>query len=115
MFDWQLCIRGCFVHDVVYYITSSLSPAARREHERQLLRFYLSELQAALDARGGQAGTAPSFEHAWLRYRQAAIWELVIGWLICPPVNYGVPITHANVERTATACHDLRTLEALGL
>ena len=86
-----------------------------------MLRYYLAELGARLKAsRGAGKSTAPppsppSFEHAWLRYRQAAIWGLVIGWLICPPVNYGEAITTANVGRMAKACEDLATLEALGV
>jgi hypothetical protein len=59
--------------------------------------------------------TPPTFEHTWLRYRQTAIWGLVIGWLICPPVNYGVDITSANIHRLVCACKDLDTLGALGI
>lgn len=111
LFDFQLAIRGSFIHDVCYAIVTSLSPDDRREHERALLQFYLAELQTTM-----HPGTAPpSFDATWLRYRQTAIWGLVIGWLICPPANYGVPITAANIRRTATACLDLGTLDALGV
>jgi hypothetical protein len=37
----------------------------------------------------------------------------VIGWLITPPVNYGVPITAANIQRTTDAIIDLDAFAAL--
>jgi hypothetical protein len=55
----------------------------------------------------------PKKDEAWLRYRQAAIWGLVIGWLITPTENYGEAITVANISRLAAAVQDLETLEAL--
>jgi hypothetical protein len=41
------------------------------------------------------------------------VWGLVIGWLITPPVNYGVPITEANIARLVTAAQDLESFRAL--
>lgn len=41
------------------------------------------------------------------------IWGLVIGWLITPPQNYGVPITRANIAKMVQAMLDLDTLGAL--
>ena len=55
----------------------------------------------------------PDQDDAWLRYRQAAIWGLVIGWLITPTENYGEAITTANIARLVTAVEDLETLKAL--
>ncbi len=43
----------------------------------------------------------------------AALWGLVIGWLITPPQNYGKAITTANLSRLVAAVRDLETLEAL--
>ena len=77
-----------------------------RKHERALLSFYLSEL----DKNGV---SAPQFDHAWLRYRQSAIWGLVIGWLITPPQNYGVKITSANISRMAKAVADLECIDSI--
>ncbi len=45
--------------------------------------------------------------------RAAALWGLVIGWLICPPENYGPDITAANISRTVTAVEDLETFAAI--
>ena len=55
----------------------------------------------------------PEPNEAWLRYRQSAIWGLVIGWLITPTENYGEEITAANISRLVTAVQDLETFEAL--
>ncbi len=105
--DWQLMIRGRWSHDVTYVLITGLSTEARRRHERALLALYLDELR-----RHGVA-EPPSAEEAWLRYRQAAIWGLVIGWLIAPTENYGEAITAANIARLVAAVDDLETLRAL--
>lgn len=88
-------------------MTTGLSSEERRQHERDLLRFYLEELRR----QGVQ--DPPDSNEAWLRYRQAAIWGLVIGWLITPTENYGEAITAANISRLVTAVQDLETLAAL--
>ena len=105
--DWQLMVRGRWAHDVTYILTTGLSTELRRAHERDLLAFYLDELR-----RHG-VEDPPDPNEAWLRYRQAAIWGLVIGWLITPTENYGEAITAANIARLVAAVEDLETLEAL--
>jgi len=52
-------------------------------------------------------------DEAFERYRRAALWGLVIGWLICPPENDGPEVATANIERTVTAASDLETLAAI--
>lgn len=105
--DFQLSVRGHWANDVTYLLATGLTPEARRQHERELLAFYLDAL-----SRCGVA-EPPSTEDAWRAYRLAVIWGLVIGWLITPPVNYGAAITDANVSRLVTACRDLESFEAL--
>lgn len=105
--DWQLMVKGRWAHDVTYLMTTGLSTDDRRRNERDLLAFYLEELRR----HGVQS--PPSPEEAWLRYRQAAIWGLVIGWLITPTENYGEEITAANLSRLVAAVQDLETLKAL--
>jgi len=105
--DWQLMIRGRWAHDFTYLLITGLATEDRRTHERALLSFYLDELR-----RHGVEDT-PDQDEAWLRYRQAAIWGLVIGWLITPTENYGEAITAANISRLVAAVQDLETLEAL--
>jgi hypothetical protein len=105
--DWQLMVKGRWAHDFTYLLITGLSSEDRRKHERGLLDFYLGELR-----RHG-VESPPEPNDAWLRYRQAAIWGLVIGWLITPTENYGEGITAANISRLVTAVRDLETLEAL--
>ena len=105
--DWQLMVKGRWAHDFTYVVMTGLSTEARRQHERALLERYLD----ALRAHGVQC--APDPDEAWLRHRQAAIWGLVIGWLIAPTENYGEAITAANIARLVTAVEDLETFAAL--
>ena len=107
LLDWQLMVRGNWAHDLSYALATGLSIADRRAHERTLIAEYLERL-AELGA-----AAPPSFEHAWLRYRQGMVWGLVIGWLITPPQNYGVEITRANISKIVTAMRDLETLAAI--
>ena len=106
--DWQLMVKGRWSHDLTYLLVTGLSTEDRRRHERDLLGFYLDELERL----GVQS--PPTRDEAWLRYRQAAIWGLVIGWLITPTENYGEAMTVANISRLVGAVQDLETLEALG-
>ena len=107
LLDWQLMMRGSWAHDVVYLIVTALAPDVRRAHHHDLLGEYLDRL--------GTAGVrdVPAPEAAFDQCRAAALWGLVIGWLICPPENYGQPITEANITRTVTAVQDLGTFAAI--
>merc|ERR1712157_468312 len=102
LYDFQLTRRCNWSQDVHYYIATSMRTETRRKEERGLLEHYLKELQR----HGVPASQVPSFEEAWLRYRRALIWGLVIGWLICPPQNYGIPINLANITRLVAAMVD---------
>jgi hypothetical protein len=105
--DWQLAVRGHFMHDVGYLIATGLSVAQRRQHERDLLTYYLDRLRAE-----GLAD-APTFDATWGEYRRAQAWNVYIGWLTTPVVNYGWEITVANHLRVMTAFEDLKTAEAV--
>jgi aminoglycoside phosphotransferase (APT) family kinase protein len=107
--DWQLMNRGRWSHDVTYILTTALDTAYRREHERELLAYYLEQLRA----HGVEAPPDP--EAAWLLYRQTAIWGFLLGWMICPTENYGEEILRANLERLTAALEDLETFEALAV
>jgi hypothetical protein len=107
LLDWQLQVRGCFAHDVIYLICTALPTTIRRVEEHRLLEHYLVEL-----ANHGITD-APSADEAWQWCRRAVIWGLVIGWLITPPENYGTVITIANIERMVAAIADLDALAVL--
>lgn len=107
LLDWQLMMRGSWAHDVTYLLATSLDPETRRIHQRDLLGAYLDRL-----AEAGSSGVPPAAE-AFEQCRSAALWGLVIGWLICPPENYGPEITAANISRTVAAVEDLETFAAI--
>jgi len=108
LLDWQLMMRGSWAHDVTYFLVTALDPAVRRAHQRQLIDEYLGKL-AHLGV-----PDVPTLDAAFDQHRRAALWGLVIGWLICPPENYGPEITIANITRTVAAVMDLDTLDAIG-
>ena len=101
LLDFQLLVKGNWCIDVTYYLITALDIETRRQHEAELLDYYLTEL----DRQG--VDRVPDFEEAWHDHRLASIWGLIIGWLITPPVNYGEEITTANIERTTAAVIDL--------
>ena len=105
--DWQLMTRGCFAADITYLIITALPTEIRRDHQTELIRFYLEALKEL------GVDSVPSFDEAWLLCRKASLWGLVIGWLICPPANYGEEVTAKNIERTALAVADLDALAAI--
>ena len=107
LLDWQLMMRGSWAHDVTYLMVTALDPEARSAHQHDLLGEYLDRLVAA------GVRDAPTPDSAFDQCRAAALWGLVIGWLICPPENYGQPITEANISRTVTAVQDLGTFAAI--
>jgi aminoglycoside phosphotransferase (APT) family kinase protein len=105
LLDWQLSLRGCWALDVGYLLTSALTGEDRRAHERPLLQGYLDRLRAA-------GVDAPSADEAWLRYRQNALYGVMM-WLITPD---GVHTDEAQIEyltRCLGAADDLETLDAL--
>jgi hypothetical protein len=107
LLDFQLLVKGNWCIDICYYIMTALDIQSRRMYEKDLYDFYLQELVKL------NVPNVPSFEEAWHDHRLASIWGLVIGWLITPPVNYGIEVTAANVERLAQAVIDLEAFAAL--
>lgn len=100
LIDWQLMVRGAWVHDVAYFIVTALSIERRRRHDRDLLRRYLDRL-------AGHGVTAPELDEAWQDYAAAIVWGVTNGWLITPTPNYGDAILSGNLERLVTAAEDL--------
>ena len=107
LIDWQLAVRGCFMHDVGYIIATSLSVGMRRQSERSLLAYYLEKL------REHGVREPPSFDQTWQEYRRAQAWNVYIGWLTTPVVNYGWEITLMSHLRVMTAFEDLETAKAV--
>jgi hypothetical protein len=100
-------VRGYFMHDVSYYLATSMQVADRRRYERELLTYYLDKLRK-------EGGTdVPDFDEAWFEYRLAAVWNVYVGWLTCPVVNYGWEICVQSHLRVMTAYEDLKTADAI--
>ena len=100
-------MRGSWAHDITYLLVTALDPATRQVHQLDLLAEYLDELRSL------GVTEVPTSTDAFEQYRKAALWGLVIGWLICPPENYGQAITEANIERAVAAVADLDTFAAI--
>lgn len=100
LLDWQLTCRGHHMHDVSYLVTSSLSVEDRRNHEKDLVRFYLDRLAAE------GVTDVPSFEECFIEFGRCLMWGVYIGWLTTPVVNYGWEINVMNHFRLTTAFED---------
>jgi hypothetical protein len=75
LYDWQCVARGEWALDFAYAISVNLAVEDRRAWERELLERYLWRL--------GEEGVkeSPSFEQAWLRYRQQPFHVVIFSLL----------------------------------
>lgn len=105
LLDWQLTLRGCWALDVAYLLTSALTIDDRRAHERALLAGYLDRLRSL-------GAEPPPFEEAWMRYRQNALYGVMM-WLITPDGVHSDAAHAEYLRRCLAAADDLETLEAL--
>jgi hypothetical protein len=109
--DWQLNVKGQWASDIAYALSSALDVEARRAWEVDLIRLYLEKLAAT--------GTvAPSFDEAWLQYRQQqfhgfAFWLYTIGYGLLQPRMQPDEYSFTNLERMANAIVDLGSLDAV--
>jgi hypothetical protein len=109
--DWQCTVIGEWAADFAYAVTSSLSPEDRRAWEGDLLRLYLDALQLPKEM-------VPSFDQAWLSYRQQTFhglfnWLFVAGAGAMQPSMQPDDIGRMNVDRMAIAVDDLDSLDAI--
>jgi len=100
LLDFQLSVKGAWIHDASYLIVTGLPVEGRRQHERELLAYYLDRLEA------NGVSNPPTLEEAWEEYRKAIYWTLYLGWLPTDAVNYGETLTKENLKRTSTAFAD---------
>ena len=105
LLDWQLSLRGCWALDIAYLLTTALDPKQQEAHEAGLLRHYLGRLAAA-------GVTPPSFDEAWLKYRQHAIYGVAM-WLITPDGVHTDEAQRGYLGRCLAAAERLDTLGAL--
>ncbi|MGW1742037.1 hypothetical protein ACWCPQ_24900 [Nocardia sp. NPDC001965] len=110
LYDWQGIARGGWALDYSYAISAGLTPENRRAWERELLALYLDRLASA-------GGKPPTFEEAWLAYRQQMLHGFIF-WTYTFTVGKIAPLqadAHVRtlIERTGQAMVDLETLDAL--
>ncbi len=74
--DWQTVGWGVPMFDVAYLLGTSMSPARRRELEREEIRRHVADLR--------EAGVAWDEDDAWRRYRQASFAVLL---MLVPPTG----------------------------
>ena len=105
--DWQLTSVAKPARDIAYFLTQSLTPDVRADHERPLMSLYLDEL-----ARGGVKGFG--FDQLFDDYRLAILLAMaypVIAGGKMTDDERGVALCHAVIERTMAAVVDLGCLE----
>lgn len=107
VYDWQAFSRGFCMHDVSYFIITSLSVDLRRAHERELLALYRENLLT------NGVKNVPPLDFLWECYRQMALWSFCPAWLCAPVDNYGWDLTSLALVRTSTAFEDLETMKAV--
>jgi Phosphotransferase enzyme family len=103
--DWASVMLGHWAFDVAYLIVGSQTVENRRRYQRDQLRSYLHRL-------GENGATPPSFEEAWLAYRQHAIWMFMT--TLCPVELQPEELCMHNAERACAAIVDLDALSSLG-
>ena len=107
--DWQCVARGQWALDVAYALAIGLSTEDRRAWERDLIALYLQWLAEKVPE-------TPTFEEAWLAYRQQ-MFHGVCFWLAPFGIGEGGPVAAdvslSNIQRAAQAIDDLDSFDAL--
>jgi hypothetical protein len=107
--DWQCVARGQWALDVAYALSIGLSTENRRAWERDLVGVYLQRLAEKIQE-------TPSFDEAWLAYRQQ-MFHGVSFWLAPFGIGEGGPVAAdvslSNIQRAAQAIDDLDCFAAL--
>jgi hypothetical protein len=111
IYDWQANGKGLWAVDLGYALSANLTPENRRAWEGDLLALYLDQLAA-------KGGKAPSYDDAWLAYRQQMVhglgfWLATIGRMALQPDLQPREVCEIVIERTAQAVVDLDSLRAL--
>jgi thiamine kinase-like enzyme len=109
--DWGVSHIGHWSRDLAYTMTTSLTTENRRAWERDLIAYYLDQLEAR--------GVAKvSFDEAFLRYRQSlptafAFWTLTLKPAPEFPDMQPAATARTFIERMAWAVDDLDVLGAV--
>lgn len=98
LLDWQRLMRGPWIWDLAYMLAGSLAPHDRRNHEKELLSYYLEQL-----ASHGVA--APSFDETWELYRINLFYGMV--WVVVPDGTQTEEAIYSVSSRFAAAIDEL--------
>ncbi len=108
--DWQGCGLGAGVHDIAYFLGTSVTVDVRREVEREALQEY----HAVLCRMGVNDFT---FDDCWRSYRQNMLTSLVPCILACGGLDMQDQrlrdLARAGLKRILTAIEDLNAREFL--
>lgn len=107
LYDWQTVQISSWAVDVPYYLCAALSHEDRRSSLPDLLRHYLGRLEA-------HGVTPPSWDEAWLSFRQFTIYGFYL-WAITRPIVQPVEVINTFVDRLGAAASEAGAYEALGL
>ncbi|MBA0045383.1 phosphotransferase [Mycobacteroides sp. LB1] len=107
-FDWQVASQGPAIRDVAYFLISSLTPAAARSHERELLDEYRRGLAQ-------QGGPDLDSRNLWDLYRAAAT-HFYVAAIVTAAFGDRLQagdIARTGVERAVSAVTALDSFDAL--
>jgi aminoglycoside phosphotransferase (APT) family kinase protein len=104
--DWQLVSKGRPTRELNYFLGCALDTPTRRANERDLIKHYLSVLQA----KGVEGG--PTFDEVWANYRYWPIWGL-LAWAVTKDGWQPPDVIRETMRRFATAIEDLETFKDL--
>ena len=112
LYDWQCVAKGNWALDYSYALGGSLTTQDRREWQEDLLHLYIDQLKHH------GVTDAPSFDEAWLAYRQQPMHALAFalftyGGSRFEPELQPKDYTLASIERIAQHVTDLESIDAL--
>jgi Ecdysteroid kinase-like family len=108
--DWQVCVKGCGVRDLVYAVSTALAIDDRRKWEMDLIKHYLDCLAAC--------GSSPlTFDQTLSIYRQQlftalAMWTSTLTPAPGSPAMQPAKTSLAFIKRMAQAIDDLDALNS---
>ena len=108
--DWQVCVKGCGVRDLVYAISTALTTEDRRRWEIDLIKLYLDRLAAT-------GGSPLNFDQTLLAYRQQlfcalAMWTSTLRPAPGSPEMQPAETSLEFIKRMSHAIEDLDALDS---
>jgi aminoglycoside/choline kinase family phosphotransferase len=106
--DWQICIKGRGGYDLGYFLSQSLTPSTRREHEEALVRRYHEAVSRHVSY---------PFDELWDDYRRTVAfcftYPVVAAGQIEVTNERHLELLTGMAERAMTAIADVRALALL--